>query len=166
VPGSDAPSSATSPSPLEHIEVVPRTWTCAGRNRCTFVKILQLFIVVVVQTVHRDAPAVALQFAAHVETGPRKQELSLSSIEFQRVGLDNTPPFREDAGVPGERRGQKSKPSMQVPSKGEEFWAFAFYQVWEVVTMLGLVAFILGLIAVIYVPPGASLLHSVRIPAF
>jgi hypothetical protein len=36
-------------------------------------KILQIFIVVVVQTVNRDALAVALQFAAHVETGPRKQ---------------------------------------------------------------------------------------------
>ena len=32
--------------------------------------------------------------------------------------------------------------------------------------MVGLVAFILCLIAVIYVPPGASLLHSVRISAF
>jgi hypothetical protein len=49
--------------------------------------------------------------------------LSLSSSES---GLDNTPPFREDAGVSGERRGQKTKPLMQVPSKGEEFWAFAF----------------------------------------
>jgi hypothetical protein len=32
--------------------------------------------------------------------------------------------------------------------------------------MVGLVAFILCLIAVIHVPPGASLLHSVRISAF
>jgi hypothetical protein len=31
--------------------------------------------------------------------------------------------------------------------------------------MVGLVAFILCLIAVIYVPPGPSLLHSVRISA-
>jgi hypothetical protein len=39
-------------------------------------------MVVVVQTVHRDALAVALQFAAHVETGPRKQ----GCPQFQRVG--------------------------------------------------------------------------------
>jgi len=32
--------------------------------------------------------------------------------------------------------------------------------------MVGLVAFILCLIAVIYMPPGPSLLHSVRISAF
>ena len=38
-----------------------------------FEKILQIFIVVVVQTVHVDALAVALQFDTHVETGPRKQ---------------------------------------------------------------------------------------------
>jgi hypothetical protein len=44
--------------------------------------ILQIFIVVVVPTVHRDALAVALQFAAHVETGPRKQ----GCPQFQRVG--------------------------------------------------------------------------------
>jgi hypothetical protein len=33
-----------------------------------FEKIRHFFLVVVVQTVHRDALAVALQFAAHVET--------------------------------------------------------------------------------------------------
>jgi hypothetical protein len=78
--------------------------------------------VVVVQTVHRDALAVALQFAAHLETGPRKQ--GCSSVPASRAsdrpaqpaqpatasqeGLDNTPPFREDAGVSGERRVKKA----------------------------------------------------------
>lgn len=72
---------------------------------------------VVVQTVHRDALAVALQFAAHLETGPRKQ--GCSSVPASRAsdrpaspasqeGLDNTPPFREDAGVSGERRVKKA----------------------------------------------------------
>ena len=72
---------------------------------------------------HRDALAVALQFAAHVETGPRKQ--GCPSVPASRA-LTTLRRSGKMLGSWGERRGQKSKPLMQVPSKGEEFWAFAF----------------------------------------
>ena len=42
-----------------------RARTCAGRDGSTFEKILQIFIVVVIQTAHGDALTVALQFASH-----------------------------------------------------------------------------------------------------
>src|SRR6266496_6271270 len=41
------------------------TRPCAGRDGSTFEQILHIFIVVVIQTTHRDALAVALQFASH-----------------------------------------------------------------------------------------------------
>jgi hypothetical protein len=52
--------------------------------------------------------------------------------QFQRVGpveegLDNTPPFREDAGGLGGKKGPKSKPLMQVSSKGRGFGLLLFY---------------------------------------
>src|SRR3981081_2133869 len=47
------------------IEVLQRTRTCAGRDGSTFEKILQILVVVVIQTAQRDALAVALQFASH-----------------------------------------------------------------------------------------------------
>src|SRR5437763_17118067 len=47
------------------IEVLQRTRTCSGRDGSTFEKILQILIVVVIETTHGDALAVALQFAAH-----------------------------------------------------------------------------------------------------
>ena len=40
--------------------------TCAGRDGSTFEEILHIVIVVVIQTAHREAFAVALQFASHV----------------------------------------------------------------------------------------------------
>jgi len=56
------------PHPLLHpslIEVAQRTRTCAGRHGGTFEETLQIFIVIVIQTAHRDALSVALQFASH-----------------------------------------------------------------------------------------------------
>ena len=47
------------------IKVAQRARTCAGRYRSTFEEILQISIVVVIQTAYRHALAVALQFAAH-----------------------------------------------------------------------------------------------------
>src|SRR5207237_10402290 len=49
-----------------HIKVAQRTRTGAGRDGSTFEKALQIFIVVVIQTAHRAALAVALHFASHV----------------------------------------------------------------------------------------------------
>ena len=40
--------------------------TCAGREGSTFEEILHIVIVVVIQTAHREAFAVALQFASQV----------------------------------------------------------------------------------------------------
>jgi|ERR1039458_324853 hypothetical protein len=48
-----------------HIKVAPGARTCAGRYRSTFEEILQISIVVVIQTAYRDALSIALQFAAH-----------------------------------------------------------------------------------------------------
>jgi hypothetical protein len=45
---------------------VQGTRTCAGSDGGTFEKVLQIFIMVVIQTAYRDALAVALQFASDV----------------------------------------------------------------------------------------------------
>ena len=56
------------PYPLlnpSHIKVAQGARTCAGRDGRTFEEILQISIVVVIQTAYRHALAVALQFASH-----------------------------------------------------------------------------------------------------
>ena len=60
VPGSDGPWLAASRAPPEPDRSRAEARTCAGRNRSTFKKILQILIMVVVQTTHGDALAVAL----------------------------------------------------------------------------------------------------------
>src|SRR5213079_1283858 len=54
-------------SPLEPscIKIVQRTGACAGRYGSSFEQTLHILIVVVIQATHRDALAVALQFASH-----------------------------------------------------------------------------------------------------
>ena len=47
------------------IEIVQGARTRAGRDGSTFEETLQIFIVIVIQTAHCDALAVALQFASH-----------------------------------------------------------------------------------------------------
>lgn len=69
---------------------------------------------------HRDA--VALQFAAHVETGPRKQDCP----PVLASGALTTLRRSEDAGVSGER-GAKKHAFNTSSVKGEEFWALAFF---------------------------------------
>src|SRR5207247_10875002 len=48
-----------------HIKIVQGTGACAGRYGSTFEQTLHICVMVVIQTTHRDALAVALQFAAH-----------------------------------------------------------------------------------------------------
>jgi hypothetical protein len=111
--------------------VVPCVTRWAAKCCANFAakKILQIFIVVVVVTVHRDA--VALEFAAHVETGPRKQDCP----SVPASGALTTLRRSEDAGVSGERGGQKSKPLMQVPSRGRNLGLLLFLLSLGVVTM-------------------------------
>lgn len=47
------------------IEVLQSNRTGAGRDRGTFEKTLQILIMVVIQSAHRDALSVALHFASH-----------------------------------------------------------------------------------------------------
>src|ERR1022692_3962413 len=47
------------------IEIVQGARTRAGRDGGTFEETLQIFIVIVIQTAHRDALSVALQFSSH-----------------------------------------------------------------------------------------------------
>src|SRR5207244_5145142 len=56
---------AHPPLDPSHIKIVQRTGACAGRYGSSFEQTLHLFIVVVIQATHRDALAVALQFASH-----------------------------------------------------------------------------------------------------
>src|SRR6266576_4836344 len=48
-----------------HIKVAQGARTCAGRDGSTFEEILQISIVVVIQSAYRHALAVALHLAAH-----------------------------------------------------------------------------------------------------
>src|SRR5271169_1061741 len=78
-----------------YIKVMQGARTGAGRDGRTFEKIFQILIVIVIQTAHRDALAVALQFASHpavlaavvrldgeTAVGP---ELSLSTETMRRL---------------------------------------------------------------------------------
>ena len=49
-----------------NIDVMDRARTGAGRDGSSFEQILQIPVVVVPQSAHRDALAVALQFASHI----------------------------------------------------------------------------------------------------
>ena len=60
--GHGRPHSFFHPS---HIKIAQGARTGAGRDGSAFEQILQIAIVVVIQTANRDALAVALQFAAH-----------------------------------------------------------------------------------------------------
>src|SRR5450759_981708 len=81
-----------------NIEIAQWSWASARGDRCAFEEILQIVIMVVVQASHRDALAVALQFASHIAILAAVVSLDCETAIRPQLSLGTEPVWRLQQG--------------------------------------------------------------------